>query len=370
MKIAMLGAKSVPAIGGIAQYIEELGARLAERGHEVTVYCRPHYREGEGDEYRGMRRVTTRGLRGKHLDAPTHTFTSALRALRSAPEILHIHGVGPGYIAPLARLKPRARTVVTIHRLDWRAQKWGGVASAAIRASARLVNASAHAVTAVSRSVQEEYETATGRRPRYIPTGVTIPDIVPARDILETGLSPGGYVFCAARLVPEKGVHYLTEAFRELDTDKELVIAGDSPHDGPYVRRLKAEAGPKVRFVGYVTGRLLAELYSNAMFYVQPSEIEGLSISVLESLSYGRCVLASDIPTNTEALDGHGYTFRCGDVADLRAKIRLFVDNPAQCEAEFTRVREYLTRERSWDVTTHQFEELYEAVISSHNRLL
>ena len=364
----MLGAKSVPAMGGIARYVEELGARLALRAHDVTVYCRPHYAGRTPDPYRGMRRVVTRGLRGKHLDALTHTATAALHALRSDAQIVHIHGVGPGCAAPVFRAKPGVRVIATVHGPEWRASKWSALAAGAIRLGTRLADSSVDAVTAVSEAVQAEYLALTGRRPCYIPTGVTIPDIVEARDIHELGLSAGGYVLCAARLVPEKGVHYLTEAFRDLDTDKQLVIAGDSPHDGPYVRRLREQAGPSVRFVGYVTGRLLAELYGNALFYVQPSEIEGLSISVLESLSYGRCVLASDIPTNVEALGECGYTFRSGDIADLRAKMRILLDNPAQCEAQFARTREYLARERNWDATTDQFEELYEAVLSSRGR--
>ena len=367
MKIAMLGVKSVPAIGGIAHYVEELGARLALRGHEVTVYCRAHYLDQPSGPYRGMARVVTRGIRGRHFDALTHTATATLHAMRSGAQIAHIHGIGPGCAAPLFRAKPRVRVIATVHGPEWRASKWGALAGTTIGLGARLADSSLDAVTAVSEAVQVEYQALTGRCPRYIPTGVSIPELVGARDILEMGLSAGGYIFCAARLVPEKGIHYLTEAFRDLDTDKQLVIAGDAPHDGPYVRRLREQVGSNVRFVGYVTGRLLSELYSNALFYVQPSQIEGLSISVLESLSYGRCVLASDIPTNIEALAGCGCTFRSGDVNDLRAKIRLLLDNPAQCEAEFTRTRTYLARERSWDTTTDQFEELYEAVLSSRD---
>jgi glycosyltransferase involved in cell wall biosynthesis len=291
----MLGAKAVPAIGGIAGYIEAVGARLAERGHEVTVYCRPHFLEGESGDYRGMKRVVTGGLRGKHLDASTHTLTAALHALGSDYDVLHIHGAAPGLIAPLLQLRPRGQIVTTLHGLDWTGRKWGTVASSLMYAAARVGGRSADEVTAVSRWVSSECQERLGREATYIPTGVSLAQAAPPEQLYSLGIYPGEYVFCASRLVPEKGVHYLVEAFSKLRTDKMLVIAGACPYEDPYVKKLQESAGGNVAWVGYVKGRLLAELYTNAYLYVQPSETEGLPLSVLEALSYGRCVVASDI---------------------------------------------------------------------------
>ena len=359
MRIAMLGVKAVPAIGGIAHYAEELGARLVQRGHEVTVYCRPHFLQDEAEVYRGMRRVVTRGLRGKHLDAISHTLTAALHALKEGFDIIHIHGSAPGVIAPLLRLRRGPRIVVTIHGLDWRGSKWGGPAAQLMYLAARTGACGAHEVAVVSRAAGDEYRRRVGREPVFVPTGVVLPELMPAVQIRDLGLTPGGYLFCAARLVPEKGVHYLVDAFSELGTGMKLVVAGDCPYEDAYVKRLRAAASDRIIFAGYVRGRLLAELYSNAYLYVQPSEMEGLPIAVLEALSYGRYVLASDIPQNCEALGPCGGTFRSKNVRDLRRKLGDLLVQPELVEQQSERTRSFIRRERNWDVTTLGYEQLY-----------
>lgn len=368
MRIAMLGVKSVPAIGGIARYVEEVGSRLVRRGHEVTVYCRPHYLEGEGD-YRGMRRIVTRGLHGKHLDAFTHTLSATAHALTQGYDLVHIHGSAPGFMAPLARLRARQGVVLTIHGLDWQAAKWGRAASALMRFAGHLAADSADVRTAVSRSLRDAYcETFPGRV-AVVPTGVDVLEPEPPEQIRSLGLLPGEYVFCASRLMPEKGVHYLVEAFESIPTDKKLVIAGNAPYDDDFTRSLLARASERVLFPGFVTGRLLAELFSNAWVYVQPSDLEGLSMAVLEALSYGRCVLASDIAPNLEALDGCGYTFRKADVEDLRAKLEWLLSEPDAVAAQFDRARRYIREKRSWDRTVDEYEELYEEALSGRAAL-
>jgi len=359
----MLGVKGVPAIGGIARYVEEVGSRLVERGHEVTVYCRPHFMEGEGD-YRGMRRTVTGGLRGKHLDALTHTFTATLHALRQGYDIAHVHGSAPGVVAPVIRLLSRQRVLLTLHGLDWRAAKWGSAASTLVWLGGRIAAASAHSRTAVSQSLRDAYRDEFPGNVAVAQTGVSFPELVPPQEISALRLRPGGYAFCAARLMPEKGIHHLVDAFEQIDTDKTLVIAGDSPYEDAYSEALLARASERVRFVGYVTGRLLAELYSNACVYVQPSEIEGLSVSVLEALSYGRCVLASDIAPNVEALDGCGYTFRSGDVADLRDKLEGLLEAPDVIAKQFDVARGYIREKRSWGRTVDAYETLYEDLLA------
>lgn len=362
MKIAMLGAKAVPAIGGIAHYVEELGARLVDRGHEVTVYCRPHFLQDGSGPYRGMRRVVTRGLRGKHLDAATHSLTAALHARKEDFDILHIHGSAPGSLAPLLRRKGRGKVVVTIHGLDWQGGKWGRWASRTMYLAARIGARSADGLTAVSQVVRDQYQQLVGFTPVFIPTGVHLAEPVAAQELAALGVEPGRYVFCAARLVREKGVHYLVEAFAGLDTDLKLVIAGDCPYEDSYVQQLRAQASDRIIFAGYVTGRLLAELYSNAYVYVQPSEMEGLPIAVLEAMSYGRYVLASDIPANREALGPCGRTFKSRDVNALRTELAALLRQPEIIEAEFDRVRAYIRAERNWDLTADRFETLYQAL--------
>jgi glycosyltransferase involved in cell wall biosynthesis len=364
MKIAMLGAKAVPAIGGIALYIEEVGARLASRGHDVTVYCRPHYLQEGAVPYRGMRRVVTGGLQGKHLDASTHTLSSVLRAARGNFDIVHFHGIGPGALAPLLGRRRQSRVIITVHGLDWQRSKWGRTASGLMYAGTRFSARFADEITTVSQCVGEEYHRRVGRKPSFVPTGVTLPEMMPPQELQQLGLVPNEYLFCATRLVPEKGLHYLLEAFAGLDTNKKLVIAGNCPYEDPYVQRLKQMASDQVVFAGYVKGRLLAELYSHAYLYLQPSEIEGLSISVLEALSYGRYVLASDIPENQEALETCGGTFRCGDVEDLRNKLGGLLDQPDVVREQCEVARSFISQKRNWETTTDCFERLYAGLFS------
>jgi len=358
MKIAMLGAKAVPAIGGVAHYVEELGARLADRGHEVTVYCRPHFLENGSEPYRGMRRVVTKGWRGKHLDAGTHSLTSAFHALKEDFDIIHIHGSAPGVLSPLLRRNRRACVVLTIHGLDWQGGKWGPLASQAMYLG--------HQITAVSQVVRDEYRRHVGVTPVFVPTGVDLPELMPAQELQALGLKPGQFVFCAARLVKEKGVHYLVEAFAGVDTEMKLVIAGNCPYEDAYVKGLRARASDRIIFAGYVTGRLLAELYSNAYFYVQPSEMEGLPIAVLEAMSYGRYVLASDIAPNREALGPCGGTFRSRDVVSLEEQLTHLLDQPDLISAECEKARSFIREERSWERTTDQYETLYEQLVGNN----
>lgn len=369
VRIAMLGAKAVPAIGGIAQYIEEIGSRLVQRGHEVTVYCRPHFLDGQRGDYRGMHRIVTSGLRGKHLDASTHTLTAALHALSQDYDVVHIHGAAPTVVAPLLQLRPPCRLVATLHGLDWSGSKWGTSASTIMYCGARIGVASVDEVTAVSRWVRDECVRRLHRPATFIPTGVSFPQLLAPRELNTVGLQPSGYIFCASRLVPEKGVHYLLEAFAGLDTDRKLVIAGNCPYEDRYVQRLRAAADERVIFVGYVKGRLLAELFSNAYLYVQPSESEGLPLAILEALSYGRCVVASDIPQNQEALGQCGYSFTTRDSEALRAQLAYLLRREDLVGAEFGKARDYIRRDRNWDITTDRYEEIYEGLLLGRKRL-
>lgn len=365
----MLGAKAVPAIGGVAHYVEEVGARLVRRGYDVTVYCRPHFLGDERGDYRGMRRLVTGGLRGKYLDALTHTATAAMHALFSDYDIVHIHGAAPSIFSGMLQLRPDAHIVTTLHGLDWTGSKWGRLASNVMRAAAHFGTHGSDEIVAVSRWVADQSLLQLNREAVFIPTGVSPLDPVPAREMLELGIEPGGYVFCASRLVQEKGVHHLLEAWRQVRTNHQLVIAGDCPYRDRYMQQLQSLADERVIFAGYVKGRLLQELFSNARLYVQPSENEGLPIAVLEALSYGRCVLASDIPQNREALGPCGFTFHNKQPDDLARCMTELIDAPALLDEQYQTARDYVRRERSWELTTDRHEELYERLLLGKRRL-
>ncbi len=374
MKIAMLGVKAVPCAGGIPAYTEQLGKRLVERGHEVTVYCRRQYIDDDTGSstlrpHHGLKRRITSGLRGKYLDAISHTFTAALDSLRRDYEIIHIHGSAPAVVAPLLRVRPSRPIVVTIHGLDWQGDKWGPLAARVMRLAASTSVRFAHELTVVSRSLQQFYRDNFGRETSYIPTGVELPEILPPREIKDMwNLDTGNYLLFVGRLTPEKGLSYLLSAYKTLDTGKKLVIVGDANFKDPYVDDLKRCATDDVIFTGYRKGRILAELFSNAYLYIQPSTLEGMSMAVLEALSYGRCVLASDILGNREALGECGYTFQVGNVDALRSKLAMLLDHPDLVAAQYDVARDYVRREHNWETTTDQFERLYHRVVGKGRR--
>jgi glycosyltransferase involved in cell wall biosynthesis len=360
LKIAFLAVKGMPAIGGIEKLTEEVGARLAARGHEVVVYCGRGGRERSGT-HRGMKIVALPSAPVRWLRKLSLVFLGTLDCLRPSrrPDVAHFHAVGPSVLCVLARLAG-IRTVVQIHGLEWKRPRWGKIARAFFRLADGAAVRWPHAATAVSRTLCEDFQARFGLPVRFIPTGVTGAAPRDARE-LEAGVEPGRYVLFAARLVPDKGAHLLIEAWRGVRTDRTLLVAGDAQGDERYRRELErlAAGDGRVRFLGYVPSERLEALMSHAYAFVLPSSIEGLPIALLEAMSFGACPLASDIPENKEALGGRGFTFRCGDAAHLRETLQRLVDRPAEVEAARAGLRESVLRRFSWDRVAAEMEAFY-----------
>ncbi|MGD0110328.1 MAG: glycosyltransferase family 4 protein [Armatimonadota bacterium] len=370
MKIGMIGVKAVPGIGGIAAYTEEVGSRLVQRGHSVTVYCRPRFLEADhAPTYRGMERRVSWGISSQHLDALTHTFSSVLSASRDDFDVLHFHGVGPAALMPLARGISSAKIVATIHGFEWQSKKWGMGAKACLRATDRVCLNAADALTVVSAAMLDRYSGRDGQRVAFVPTGVSEPIVRRPHLIRDLGLSGGDYVLFLGRLVPEKGCHHLVSAYKQIRTDMRLVVAGAAVHGGRYESALRNLADDRVIFTGYVNGDLKHELLSNAYLLAQPSELEGLPVSVLEAMSYGRFVLASDIANNREAMGQFGLTFRSGDVEDLQEKLTACLDDPTLVRSQALDVAKWVLTHRSWDRAVDQIERLYAEVLHQRGPL-
>lgn len=190
------------------------------------------------------------------------------------------------------------RTLVTIHGLDWQRSKWGGFASKYLKFGEKTAAKYADEIIVLSRSVQDYFKNEYGRDTVFIPNGVNAPEIRTASLITQKyKLEKDGYILYLGRIVPEKGIHYLIDAYSQIDTQMPLVIAGGSSHSQEYFEELKQKAqGKNIIFTDFVQGRELEELYSNAYVYVLPSDLEGMPISLLEAMSYGNCCLTSDIP--------------------------------------------------------------------------
>ena len=363
MNIAFSVVRSLREVGGIEKYTSELGARLVSRGHKVTVFSMARY-GAEPHCYRGMNVVPCLALPGKFPEKLTAGMTAALRILTGRSfDIVHQHSIAAGASNWLAGM-PRA-SVLQMHGIEWRRTKWGPGARIAVRTLERFAIAQYRHWTAVSqtqcRILREEY----GISPVYIPTATEVRPGVEC-DLIQSeyGLDRGSYVLFASRLVPEKGAHFLVDAFRSVKTDLRLVIAGDSPTEQEYIHSLKARAtgDPRILFTGMLGGRKLEELFSNCYLYVQPSVVEGLSIALLEAMSYGNCCLVSDIEENREAVDCTGVAFRSEDPEDLASQLQALIGSPHRVRELGEAARMRVQAHYSWDLVTSRIEELYESM--------
>jgi glycosyltransferase involved in cell wall biosynthesis len=369
----MLGIRGFPgSLGGAENFSEQVATRLAARGHDVTVYCRSYIRDewakpdvetpaplGHLRTYKGVQLKLLPTVHSKHLDNILHTVLAAFDSFGRSYDVMHFHSVGPCLLAPLPYYTRRARIVATVHGLDWSRAKWGGFAQRMLLAGAYCSAHFAHVTTTVSQELRDYYERAYGLPAYYVPTGVEMNPPRPLNQARRWGLEPERYILFLSRITQEKGAHYLVEAYKRVRPPMKLVVAGGTMFERDYVDELQRAAGDNVLFTGFVTDEEMEELFSNAYLYVLPSEIEGLPHSLLQALSYGRCVLASDIDASREALGECGYTFRSTDVDDLAEKLAHLVEHPDLVRAERDKGIARVKREYDWEKVVDRFEELY-----------
>ncbi len=373
MRVAMIGQKGIPVtIGGPENFVREISTRLVERGHRVTVYCRPYAltewaRFLSEEEKESVRRRKYRGVElkilptvpTKRLDAIVHSTLSSVHCIFEAFDVLHYHTIGAFLPAFIPRLATRSRIVVSVHALDWQRAKWGPGAKAMLRLGEEASIRIPHVTHVISRELKRYFESRYRRAVAYIPTGVKIAQPKLIRLTGKYGIKKGKYILFLSRLVPEKGAHYLIEAYKALKTDLKLVIAGNALYEPRYVSSLKATAGEGVVFTGFVPDEEMAELFSNAYLYVLPSETEGLPHTLLQALSYGRCVVASDIEANREALGGRGFTFTTKDSSSLRKVLENLTAHPQLVAAEEGKGIRRVREEYGWEAVVDRFEEVY-----------
>lgn len=353
--------------------VEELSTRMAARGEQVVAYNRRgHNVAGEEFDshanvsdkpyvYQGVHVVPVTTIDAKGLAALTSSFFATFQAIKARPDVIHYHAEGPCVPLRLAHWAG-IRTVATIHGLDWQRAKWGRFASWYLKFGERTAAKCADEVIVLSRNVQQYFKDTYGRDVHFIPNGVERSTPVPADVITQQyGLKKDGYILFLGRIVPEKGVHYLIDAFKKLSTDKKLVIAGGASDSAEYYESIKAAAASDSRIVltGFIQGTELAELYSNAYVYVLPSDLEGMPLSLLEAMSYGNCCLTSDIPECADVVGDHAVTFRKGDVDDLAAKLGDLIAHPERVASLKAGAADYITGKYSWDKVVDETLALY-----------
>lgn len=365
LRIAFLGMKCMPALGqgGVEVVVEELSTRMAKMGHHVTCYNRSGKQGGKKGltTYKGVRIVNVPTIDKRGLAAMSASTMAAIRAAFGPYDVVHFHAEGPCAMLWLPKLMGK-RCIATIHGLDHQRAKWGKFASTYIMLGEKCAVRFADEVIVLSKGVQDYFQKTYGRKTRFIPNGVNRPKLHEADLIRKKyGLEKDGYILFLARLVPEKGLNYLIQAYRKVQTDKKLVIAGGTSDTDQFVKELKALAAgdDRILFTGFVRGQMLEELYSNAYLYTLPSDLEGMPLSLLEAMSYGNCCLVSDIAECTEVVEDKAMVFLQGNVEDLREKLQTACDREELVQGYKKDATEFICGKYDWDEVAKETARLY-----------
>lgn len=369
LKIAMIGQKRIPSReGGVEIVVDELSTRYVKLGHKVDAYNRSGYHvsgkefdESRGKIYEGIRLITIPTFRSSSLNAMVYSVLASFRILFGGYDVVHYHAEGPCTMLWLPKLFGY-HVVATIHGLDWQRSKWGGFATKVLLFGEKMAVRYADDIIVLSRNVQEYFRDTYGRETHFISNGVNRPEKVEVNEINKLyGLEKDGYILFLARIVPEKGVHYLIEAFERIQTDKKLVIAGGISHSQEYMEKIRTMAAKDDRVImtDFVQGRVLQELCSNAYLFVLPSDVEGMAVSLLEAMSYGNCCLVSDIEENTEVVQDYAVSFKKSDVNDLQKKLSELLENPDKVQQYKEKSADYICERYNWDNVVEQTLKLY-----------
>lgn len=370
LNIAMLGHKRIPSReGGIEIVVEELSTRMAKLGHQVTCFNRKghHVSGSEFDgsqlsEYKGVKLKSVWTLDKKGLAAMTSSLSAAIKAAFGKYDVVHFHAEGPCAMLWIPKLFGK-RCIATIHGIDWQRAKWGGFASKYIKFGEKVAAKYADEIIVLSKGVQRYFKDTYGRKTIFIPNGVNKPIIHEPKLIKEKfGLEKDNYILFLGRLVPEKGISYLIEAFKQIETDKKLVIAGGSSDTNDFLRELKklAKNDKRIIFTGFIQGQLLDELYSNAYVYVLPSDLEGMPLSLLEAMSYGNCCVVSDIAECAEVVEDKAVVFQKSDVRQLKEKLQDLCNHPEKVQLYKNSASDFICQKYNWDDVVNRTVALYQ----------
>ena len=365
MKIYFIGQKGIPAVGGgVENYVDNLAVRLAQHGHDVFVYTRWKYSDRRSKIYKGVNLINLPSLSTKNLDAISHTFLATLHLLFQKVDIIHYHSIGPSSLLWLPKIFKRSTLIVaTFQSQCYFHQKWSHFAQIYLRLGEYILCTFADTIIVPSKILQKRCLHLYGKQAVCIPNGVTI---TPAPKIFDSSLTKwnlknNAYILAVSRLIRHKGIHYLIKAYQATDTDKKLVIVGDGSYTDAYVRDLKklAKDNKNIIFTGNQFGSNLRNLYSNAYAFVQSSESEGFSIALLEAMSYGLPIIASDIKENQEVLGRAAFFFKNKQTFDLVKVLHYVLSHPTQAHNQGQKALQLVKKKYDWDKLVNEIEEIY-----------
>lgn len=373
-RIAMLGHKVVPSRrGGIEMMLTTLCPLLAEKGFDVTCYNRlgdkvegEYVHQIQDHQYRSVHLKTVPTIQIRGIAAVVYSFLASVHVAFGKYDLIHYHAEGPCAMMWIPKLFGK-KCIVTVHGLDWQREKWKkGFGAKYIKLGEIILAHCADEIIVLSENIKKYFFDTYGRTCTLIPNGIEVYETRPAKLISELyGLTRNSFFCSISRLVEEKAIHDLIEAYKMIDTDKKLVIAGESSDTNKYVRRLKemADGNPNIIFTGFISGELLQEIFSNAYVYVLPSYLEGMPITLLEAMSYGNCTIGSDIPEIMEVVEDKAVIFEKGNVVSLAEKMKMLDNNPDLVKQYKNSASEFITEKYSWDKTLEETLKVYRKFI-------
>lgn len=365
MKIAMIGHKRIPGReGGIEVVVEELSTRMSELGHDVTVYNRHKKGYKASKTYRGVKVVTIPTIEKKSTDAVIYAFLASIRVLFGKYDVIHYHAIGPSAFLFIPHFF-RKNTIVTVHGLNYKSPKWKGLGEKFIKFGEKVVAKYADQIIVLSQEQKRYFKNKYDRDTIYIPNGTTLYANEPAEEIKRVyGLEKNSYILFLSRVVPGKGLEYLLDAYREIKSDLQLIVAGETKY-APDFRTMieeKAKLDNRVRLIGFVEAKILRELYSNAKLFVFPSEAEGMPMCLLEALSYNCPCLVSDIPENIEVGKNYVKQFKSKNVGDLKEKLEYSLNSDEVIDS-----RNFVKENYSWDTVVQKTISCYEESVTKRS---
>ena len=371
MKIAMIGHKRIPSReGGVEIVVEKLSIGLVKKGYQVDVYNRKgkNVQDKNADSnlkkcknYKGAKIITIPTINKKGIDAFIYSFFASFRAIFGHYDILHYHAEGSCAMLWIPHLFHK-KIVVTIHGLDWQRSKWGGFATKYIKFGEKCAVKYADEIIVLSKGVQKYFKDTYGRKTVVIPNGVEKPEIREAKIIKSKyGLEKDSYILFLARIVPEKGLDYLIDAYNQIKTNKKLVIAGGASHTNDYLEHIKekVKSNKNIIMTGFVQGEELDELYSNCYLYCLPSDVEGMPLSLLEAMSYGNCCLTSDITECSEVIQEKGILFKKSNIDELIQRLQFLCDDNKTVKKYKDEAQSYILNKYNWDYVLDETAKLY-----------
>lgn len=356
MKIVVTGTRGIPNImGGVETHCEELFPRIAAKGYDITVIRRKSYVKDSLKEYKGVKLIDFETPKKKSFEAIIHTFKAIIKAKSLHADIVHIHAIGPALLTPVARLLGM-KVVFTHHGPDYDRDKWGKIAKIMLKLGERMGTTFANEVIVISNVINNILIKKYNRKDCHlIYNGVTEPEICENPEYFkELGIEKGKYILGMCRFVPEKNLHHLVEAFSKINAHGcKLVLAGDTDFEDEYSRNLKKLAKEHgVVLTGFIRGKKLHSLLTNARCFVLPSSHEGLPIALLEAMSYKLPVIVSDIPANLEVGLNTEVYFEVGNIDELAAKLQNNIQKP------FKKI-EYNMAKYNWENIAEQVSQIY-----------